>query len=181
MRNSSMKNKIICLAFAFILSPVSAHNSQDSFFELVKSHCGKIYFGKTVFPTDKNDPFVDKVLKMTVKDCNESVIRIPFQVGDDTSRTWILTKTEKGLLFKHDHRLPDGSADPVTLYGGFGNESGTNLIQYFPADADTKILIPAAKSNVWSLKFDKELNQFIYYLERNNKPRYRAIFDLQNK
>lgn len=176
-----MKVKIICLAIAIIMSPVSAQDSENSFFELIKSHCGKTYFGKTVFPTDKKDPFVDKVLKMTVKNCSQSEIRIPFQVGDDTSRTWILTKTEKGLLFKHDHRLPDGSADPVTLYGGFANQSGTDLIQFFPADADTQVLIPAAKTNVWSLKFDKQRNQFSYYLERNNKPRYKAIFDLKDK
>jgi len=180
-----MKNKIICFAICFatvfFLSPVSAHNSQDSFFKLMKSHCGKIYFGRTVFPTNKEDPFVGKTLKMTVKNCSESEIKIPFQVGDDTSRTWILTKKVKGLLFKHDHRLPDGSADPVTLYGGFANQSGTNLIQFFPADEDTQILIPAATTNVWSLEFDKDNNQFIYYLQRNNKPRYKAIFDLEYK
>ena len=176
-----MKNRILCLILAFILSPVSAQNSQDGFFELMKSHCGKTYFGKTVFPTSKTDPFVNKKLVMSVKDCSESEIKIPFQVGDDTSRTWILTKTAKGLLFKHDHRLPDGTPDPVTLYGGFANQSGTNVMQFFPADADTQVLIPAAKSNIWSLKFDKKLKQFIYYLERHNKPRYKAIFDLKDQ
>ncbi len=175
-----MKNTIVFIIILLIAFSIKAENQQKAFFELMKSHCGKVYLGKTIFPTDKSDPFVNKLLKMEVKECAEKEIRIPFQVGDDTSRTWILTKTEKGLLFKHDHRLPDGSADPVTMYGGLANESGTNLKQLFPADTDTAILIPAAKTNVWSLEFDIKLNQFIYYLERDNKPRYKAIFELKN-
>jgi len=173
-----MKNIILLLVLAFISMTTHAGNSQTSFFELMNSHCGKVYYGKTVFPEDKTDPFVGKMLKMSVNQCSENEIRVPFQVGKDTSRTWILTQTEQGLLFKHDHRLADGSPDPVTLYGGFANDAGNEVKQFFPADSHTKKLIPAASSNVWSLEFDPKRKQFIYYLERHNKPRFKAIFDL---
>ena len=173
-----MFKKVIYLFLVLSISPVFADSPQQSFFDAMSQLCGKTFFGKTIFPDDKEHDFYGKKLIMTVKECSEKVIKIPFQVGDDTSRTWILSKTDNGLLFKHDHRLADGSPDPITLYGGLANQSGTSAVQFFAADKETQMLIPAAKTNVWSLKFDNKNDQFIYNLERHNKPRYRAVFDL---
>ena len=53
-------------------------------------------------------------------------------VGEDRSRTWILTLSEKGLLFKHDHRHPDGTPDKITMYGGWAAEGGTAYLNVFP-------------------------------------------------
>jgi hypothetical protein len=55
---------------------------------------------------------------MHVRTCSENALRIPFHVGDDHSRTWVITRTENGLRLKHDHRHEDGSEDAVTQYGG---------------------------------------------------------------
>jgi hypothetical protein len=66
------------------------------------------------------------------------------------------------------------------MYGGWAGANGTNHLQHFPADADTVKLIPEAATNVWTLQIIPEKQQFMYYLERNNQPRYRASFDMKN-
>ena len=52
------------------------------------------------------------------RSCDLAEIRIPFHVGEDRSRTWVMTPTSVGLRLKHDHRHEDGSEDEVTQYGG---------------------------------------------------------------
>lgn len=52
-------------------------------------------------------------------------------------------------------------------------------MQSFPADAETTELIPEAATNVWTLQIDPEKKQFVYYLERQKKPRYKAWFNLK--
>ena len=116
---------------------------------------------------------------MFVESCSERELRIPFQVGEDKSRTWILTLTDKGLLFKHDHRHPDGTPDKITMYGGWADASGSPYLQRFPADADTAKLIPEAVTNVWTLQIIPDKQQFTYSLERHAQPRYKASFSLK--
>ena len=48
---------------------------------------------------------------MHVRECSEDAIRIPFHVGEDRSRTWVVTRTANGLRLKHDHRHEDGSEE----------------------------------------------------------------------
>jgi len=52
-------------------------------------------------------------------DCSDKEIRIPFRVGEDKSRTWILSLDDRGLLFRHDHRHADGTPEksPCTADG----------------------------------------------------------------
>lgn len=154
-------------------------DSRAAFFDYIKGICGQSFEGSTDFPSDPEHALVGKRLVMTVASCSDDEIRIPFRVGDDTSRTWILTLTEKGLLFKHDHRHADGTPDEITMYGGWATTDGTGYRQRFPADPDTAKLIPEAATNVWTLEVDKEKQQFIYYLERHGEPRYRAVFSLK--
>ncbi|TQV88758.1 hypothetical protein [Aliikangiella coralliicola] len=172
-----MKKILLILVILFV-SNSYAKNNQAKFFEVVKSLCGQTFNGKTVYPEDPDHSFAGKKLVMHIKDCSEKEIRIPFKVGEDTSRTWILTKTEKGLLFKHDHRHDDGTPHELTMYGGHSDDRGTELSQSFPADKETHKLVPAGKTNVWTISFDENKKHFIYYLERHAKPRYKAIFDL---
>lgn len=152
---------------------------QRAFFENLKKLCGQQFEGETVFPPDKNHPMAGKRLVMSVEVCREKEIRIPFHVGEDKSRTWILTMTDKGLLFKHDHRHADGTPDRITMYGGLAAPSGTQYMQSFPADAETANLIPEAATNVWTLEIIPGKQQFMYYLERNKEPRYKALFNLK--
>ena len=84
--------KHILILFALLLSmSVSAQKSaQDIFWDTLSSHCGKSYEGK-ITSEGKNDGFDGKQLVMHVKTCSENELKIPFFVGDDKSRTWVLT------------------------------------------------------------------------------------------
>lgn len=159
-------------------SPARAR-TQRAFFENLKRLCGQRFEGETVFPPDKDHPLAGKRLVMHVETCRGEEIRIPFHVGEDKSRTWVLTLTGGGLLFKHDHRHADGTPDKVSMYGGLAAPGGTPHRQSFPADAGTAKLIPEAATNVWTLELNTEERQFSYYLERHKQPRYKAVFDLK--
>lgn len=149
--------------------------NQELYFARIKSLCGARYEGQSVFPEDPGDGFRDKLLVAVIQTCDEDEIRIPFIVGDDHSRTWILKKTSDGLQFKHDHRHEDGTADKITLYGGTAIGSGTQQAQSFPADDYTAMLIPEASTNEWFLSLSDDNSEMVYYLERHKKPRFKAI------
>jgi hypothetical protein len=99
-------------------------------------------------------------------------------VNEDKSRTWILTLSDDGLLFKHDHRHEDGTPDTLTNYGGWATDGGSRFSQSFPADAETGALIPEAVTNVWTFTIDRDAGTFTYFLERHGMPRYKAEFKL---
>lgn len=150
--------------------------AQRTFFANLKKLCGRQLLGATVFPQNADHPLVGKPLVLSVRSCAGNVIRIPFHVGEDKSRTFILTLTDKGLLFKHDHRHPDGTPDRITMYGGWAAPGGTPYQQSFPADDETKKLIPEAATNVWTLQMKPATQQLTYSLERNKQPRYEGSF-----
>lgn len=115
---------------------------------------------------------------MHVRECGPTEIRVPFHVGDDRSRTWVLTRTGSGLRLKHDHRHEDGSEDEVTQYGGDTAEPGTATRQEFPADQHTASLIPEATTNVWTVELEPG-EEFVYALRREGTDRrFRIAFDL---
>lgn len=157
-------------------TPSDSENPQVAFFEALKAECGSTYTGSTEFASsnDPNDPFVVNPLKIHIRDCEADVVRIPFYVGADSSRTWILTMTEAGLELKHQHLMPDGSPDSITNYGGTSDGTGTGLAQHFPADAFTANLNTDYTTNKWSLIMDPENGVFEYVLERHSQPRYHA-------
>lgn len=159
-------------------SQVTAVSSKVEFFENISGLCGSTFLGEAIYPESMDEEFMGTELKMNVLSCSESEIRIPFHVGNDSTRTWVLTLTDDGLLFKHHHVNPDGSVPEITNYGGWAIIGGSSLEQSFIADAETAILIPEARRNVWSMKIDLETNQFIYYLERNESTRFKAAFSL---
>ncbi len=175
-----MKNimTIGLLGVCFFALPAQAEQTSDAFFDKLKQLCHKTLKGKSVYPSNKEDAFYGKTLVMKVASCSDNEIRIPFSVGEDHSRTWILTKTQQGLLFKHDHRHEDGTPHQLTMYGGYANTDGSAWSQSFPADEATKVLVPKGTTNVWHLTIDRENKQFIYYLERHQKPRFKAVFPL---
>jgi hypothetical protein len=149
--------------------------NQEVFFDRLTALCGARFEGESVFPEDPGDAFRGQLLVAVVETCSADEIRIPFLVGEDHSRTWVLKKTADGLQLKHDHRHEDGTPDEVTLYGGTAINSGTHLSQSFPADTYTAILIPEAASNEWFLSLSEDAGEITYYLERHNKARFKAI------
>ena len=151
--------------------------NQQAFFDKVKSMCGTRFEGETVFPEDPSDAFSGQLLVAVIESCGVDEIRIPFMVGPDTSRTWVLSRTVKGLQLKHDHRHADGTPDEVTLYGGTAVDAGSALSQSFPADSYTADLIPEASTNEWFLSFSGDGQELTYYLERHGKPRFKAVLN----
>ena len=151
--------------------------NQQAFFDKVKSMCGARFEGESVFPEDPGDAFRGQLLVATVETCGDDEIRIPFIVGPDSSRTWVLKRTVKGLQLKHDHRHADGTPDEVTLYGGVAVDAGSAFSQSFPADSYTADLIPEASTNEWFLSFSVDGQELTYYLERHGKPRFKAVLN----
>lgn len=176
-----MKKLIIIVIGCYLFScqpesPIKEEtiNPKLEFFNNVKKLCGKRFGGRVEFP-DGNE----NELLMTVANCSENEIRIPFQINDDTSRTWVLSLSDKGLLLKHDHRHEDGTPDERTDYGGWAHDGGSAYQQFFLADAVTGVMIPDGVSNQWYFKIDIEANTFTYYLERDSGPRFKAVFSME--
>ena len=146
------------------------------FWNNLEQHCGKAYEGK-VIEAPENDDFRGKKLVMHIRSCEEGLIKIPFFVGEDKSRTWVLTKKEDGLELKHDHRHLDGTEDEVTMYGGTSSNQGLADLQVFPADQQTADLLPLAASNLWWITLTD--NTFTYNLRRIGTDRFFSVsFDL---
>ena len=155
---------------------------QDRFFSRLSAYCGQAFEGRIVSPPVEADAaFAGKPLVMHLRECSADVIRVPFHVGDDRSRTWVITRTGTGLRLKHDHRHEDGSGDKVTQYGGDTISPGTVERQEFPADAFTKELLvgagnSAGVANVWAVEVRPQ-GIFAYELRRPNRF-FRVEFDL---
>lgn len=151
-------------------------SASQKFWENIKTHCGKAYEGKLISP--ESDPRFSGRLMMHVRSCEEGRIRIPFLVGDDRSRTWVLTMDEAGLIqLKHDHRHENGSEDQVTQYGGKASNTGSAIDQFFPADQFTANLLPAAVGNVWWITVEE--TSFTYNLRRlGSQTLFTVKFDL---
>ncbi len=169
------------LAVAGCAHPPAATTPQDAFFAQLASLCGKAFEGRIVSPPVPADAsFARKRLVMHVRDCTADTIRVPFHVGEDRSRTWVITRTPSGLRLKHDHRHEDGSEDAQTQYGGDTVSAGTATRQQFPADAYSRDLfirgnIPQSTTNVWAMEVTPDL--FAYELRRPSRF-FRVDFDL---
>lgn len=168
------------ILFAVLATSLHAHAGpraqQEAFFEQLVELCGATFVGETVYPEEPGEAWRDQPLLATFEYCTADEIRIPLAVGEDHSRTWVITPTISGLQLKHDHRHADGTPEEITQYGGTTNSAGTALAQSFPADADTIALVPEARTNQWSLSFSPDLNTMTYYLERHGAPRFKAVF-----
>ena len=162
-------------------APLVSIPTHDAFFNAIKTHCGKAFQGK-VSKDNVGDTFGNAKLVMHVRKCTDSEIQIPFHVGDDASRTWILAKTGAGLMLKHDHRNEDGSFHSSTMYGGHTVDEGFPQVQSFPADVYSKALfiesgIAASTDNVWQMMIYP--SRFSYRLIRPARE-VQVDFDLKN-
>lgn len=151
------------------------------FFWALSSLCGKSFEGRVVTADPADKDFAGKRLVMRVGDCTDDQVRIPFSVGEDRSRTWVVTRvSETQLRLKHDHRHEDGQEDALSQYGGDSVRPGVNIRQEFPADAFSKALFlekgnPASVDNVWAMEVTDKV--FAYELRRPNR-HFRVEFDL---
>jgi hypothetical protein len=155
----------------------TATTTSDAFWSRLTSLCGNAYGGSVSESVPADSVMSRQPLVMHVRDCSADTIRIPFHVGSNRSRTWVLTREASGLRLKHDHRHEDGSADSVTMYGGDTRSDGAAERQEFFADSLTASLIPAARTNIWMIEVTP--GQFVYALRREGtERRFRAEFDL---
>lgn len=159
----------------------SAPSPQDAFFANLSTLCGNAYAGRVVTTDAADASFASQPLVMHVRDCSATEIRVPFNVGENRSRTWVITRTGEGLRLKHDHRHEDGSEDVLTQYGGDTANTGSAARQEFPADEHSKQLfrannIPVSVDNVWAVEVHPGAT-FAYELRRPNR-HFRVEFDL---
>ena len=126
---------------------------QDTFWSALHTLCGNAYRGTLITGTAPADStFANNEMIMHVRECSESEVRIPFHVGEDRSRTWIITRTAAGLRLKHEHHHEDGAPSDITMYGGDTRDEGTAALQRFHADSVTARLDADAVTNVWSIE-----------------------------
>ena len=158
---------------------------QRALFDTVSALWGEAYAGRIVADRPApagRDPFTGKALVMHVRECDGDTIHIPFHVGDDRSRTWVLTRTANGLRLKHEHRHEDGSPDAMTMYGGDTVvDAGTASRQEFPVDAESQAMFTrerrsVSNTNVWAMEV-VPTRSFVYELAREGRL-FRVEFDL---
>jgi hypothetical protein len=177
-----------CAVIATILSgAVLTACSEDSepaaptLFEQLSTLCGQAFEGGVVTEDERDADFASQRLVMHVRECEADTLRIPFHVGEDRSRTWVITRLDDGRLrLKHDHRHEDGSEDVLTQYGGKTDNAAAGLSADFPADEDSRALfaregIEVSMANVWTMAIDGDA--FVYALNRPDR-HFEARFDL---
>ena len=170
-------------------SPLAAGNAVPAaqFMAALAQHCGQAFAGRVVTNVPASatpDPFDGKALVMHVRGCQtpERELRVPFHVGEDRSRTWVLTRVGDGLRLKHDHRHADGSPDAVTLYGGDTREAGSAARQAFPVDAESVAMfertgLAGSVRNTRAMEVEPG-RRFVYELSRPDGRLFRVEFDL---
>jgi len=188
MRVQAPATLLIVLAVLQFQAALAADASRtplpaDAFMGAVADLCGLAFAGRITAndPAAPGDPFAGKALVMHVRECGPAQVRIPFHVGEDRSRTWVLTRTDTGLRLKHDHRHADGSADVLTMYGGDTADPGSAARQQFPADAESRALfrregLQASIDNTWAMEIQPGV-RFVYELARPGRL-FRVEFDL---
>ncbi|WP_340644342.1 hypothetical protein [Phenylobacterium sp.] len=182
MRGSPLFALILALAAA----PAAAHaqTPAGAFFTSLTRLCGQTFSGTVVESDATADAAMrEATLTMTVASCAADEIRIPFHVGADHSRTWVVTRLPGDRLrLKHDHRHTDGTQDEVSQYGGDTTGPGAADLQRFPADAQSIALFTrtgraVSNTNVWSLGLTPQV--FTYELARPGRL-FRVAFDLKS-
>lgn len=176
----------VTAALAASCAPVRSPSAElaDTFMAAIAANCGKAFTGRVVTTDPADKDFAGKPLVMHVRNCNPGEIRIPFHVGDDRSRTWVLTRTAAGIRLKHDHRHEDGTSDVLTMYGGDTANPGSATRQEFPVDAESVAMFTkegrqVSNTNVWAMEVHGD--RFAYELRRPPIPGgrfFRVEFDL---
>lgn len=158
-------------------------SASDMFMANLNALCGQSFEGKVISNDEADADWRAETLIMHVRDCSPEEVKIPLHVGQNRSRTWIISKTDTGLKLKHDHRHEDGEPDAVTMYGGETASTGTSTRQAFPADDYSKDLfkrefLTASVDNIWAVTITPGTT-FTYSLTRPERD-FRAQFDLTN-
>lgn len=190
MRSFRLSFFAFATAFLFLFVANSVAQTKpispvDTFWGNLQKLCGKAFSGTVEADTSNSPDFAGKSLVMHVRSCEKNRIRIPFFVGDDRSRTWVLTRKGDRIQLKHDHRHEDGKPDKVTMYGGWSTNAGEGIRQFFPADEQTTKVVeppsgdaPSAAANIWWIELVSG-QHYSYNLRRLGRGRLFTVkFDL---
>lgn len=172
---------VLALLAGCATAPEPAH-PQDAFMARLRDLCGQRFEGRVVSTDPADATFRDNRLVMHVRDCAADEVGIPFAVGEDRSRRWIVTRTAAGLRLKHDHRDEQGVVHGYHLYGGDTAEAGTAERQEFPVDRESIVQFTAggatvSTTNVWAMEVHPG-RMFAYELRRPEGRFMRVEFDL---
>lgn len=176
----------MCVLMLVAVSVASAESSppkkQDAFWLSLEALCGQAFAGElTVYDPQSDDGWIGQPMTIHFRECSPDQIKVPLVVGDNRSRTWVITRSNDGLSLKHDHRHEDGSEDKVTWYGGKTTDDGRTWRQAFAVDDYSKALFYAegldvSAQNIWYMEVHSG-EKFAYGLTRPNR-HFRAEFDL---
>jgi hypothetical protein len=172
---------MVLIAACTMPASIKPDTASDIFFKKLSRYCGKAFAGKLVASNESDQKNFSGKAIMHIRSCSDTEIRIPFHVGENRSRTWVITKTDGGLRLKHDHRHQDGSEDTLSQYGGDTINAGTATRQEFPADAFSKTMferdgMKVSMENTWAIEVNDD-QVFAYELRRPNR-HFRVEFDL---
>ncbi|MEO1552326.1 MAG: hypothetical protein AAFR82_00220 [Pseudomonadota bacterium] len=172
---------LAALAIASCSGSGDATPSAEYFERLAQLCDGQAYAGRLVSNDEADADFQGVEMTMGPASCTGLMVRIPFRVGEDRSRTWEITRTPDGIRLKHDHRHRDGTEDVLTQYGGESDGEHTVRQHDFPADQETKDLfiregIEVSTQNTWSVEIEPG-EVFAYQMSRPNRL-FRVEFDL---
>src|SRR5690606_10078617 len=123
--------------------------AQSAFMTQLNALCGQRFEGRVVTTDAADADFASQRLLMHVRECSADEVRIPFWVGEDHSRTWVISRNDAGgLTLKHDHRDPDGTEHTLHWYGGDTTSEGSAERQAFPVDQFSIDLFNANNASV---------------------------------
>jgi hypothetical protein len=179
-----MRVGFIALALALVAGcavvPRSAP-SHDQFYARLRALCGHAYEGRVVTRDEADREMAAARLFVQVRACTDRELVIPFHVGNDHGRVWIVSRTATGLRLRHEHRHRDGTPGDPTNYGGETVGPGNPRRQEFPADQATQDMFvrggrAESITNVWAIEVVPG-QMLVYELRRPNRF-LRIEFDL---
>jgi hypothetical protein len=156
--------------------------SQEQFYARLRALCGHAYEGRVVTRDEADREMEAARLTIQVRSCSDDELRIPFHVGNDHGRIWVVSRNPAGgLHLRHEHRRADGSEEAVSGYGGDTTGPGNPRRQEFPADQISRDLFvrenaPASITNVWAIEIVP--GRLLAYELRRPGRFFRAEFDL---
>jgi len=116
-------------------APAPLAPEQEAFWNNLSAHCGRAYpgYAAVIVPGDarRDSLYAGKEMVAHFRQCFDDRLLIPGHIGDDRSRTWILSRVDGGLDLRHDHRNPDGTDASNTMYGASTIDAGMPLRQDF--------------------------------------------------
>ena len=164
--------------------PAETESAVDAYWANLSAHCGQAFPGSLTLEPEGDDMLEGEELLVVHFDvCEEDEIRLPFHIEQmdgewDRSRTWIFRPTDEGgIELRHDHRLPDGSEDEVTWYGGYTVAEGEPTVQEFMVEEQYEAEEVDGPLVGWRVIIEPG-ERYVYGTVRGEEWTWRVDFDL---